>query len=407
MIYLTFTPRDPIIARDGRPFGLGVGRHVKSVQWPYPSVLAGSLRTLMGKLLGGGFGPDTVENLKSVTIAGPLPMYDGQLFLPAPKDVFFFASSAVRDDAEAHLGYLPKRPFCPRPEEEGCDNPAGLLPVAPLQTEEEEIKGIGNPAFWSMQRMTEWLSTPNGEGLAPPPYLEEDAEIENRSLRMVRRGFLQSPATDRRIHVKIDSSTLAAEEQMLFSTSGLDMAEGLVMSARITEAGDFSHVLENLDTYHPFGGERRLVHWHRDTDAENAWACPDRIGQALGGAAGIRMVLAAPGIFKHGWKPGWLEEGLVGHPPGLPSVTLKLVGAVIDRRQPISGWSLESNGPKPIRRLVPAGSVYFFRVEEGDPRELADKLWLQSVCDAPQDRCDGFGSALWGVWDDTAVKGGV
>jgi CRISPR-associated protein Cmr3 len=350
--------------------------------------------------------------LKMVRISGPLLMKlmketQGELFLPAPKDILFFAPKMAGAEVEPGLGYLAKRPFRPHPEEEGCDLPAGLFPVAPDLIEADEIKGMGNPAFWSMQRICEWLSSKDGEGFNPPPYLAEDEEAESRSEAMERRGFLRSPAMDTRTHVKIDSSTFAAEEQMLFSTTGLDMAEGIVMSARITDADGFLDVLENLDELHPLGGERRLAHWSRSTSSANAWCCPETIRAGIDGKTGVRMVLASPGIFEHGWKPGWLNGGLIGHPPDFPSVTLRLAGAVIDRWQPISGWSLESNGPKPVKRLVPAGSVYFFHIEEGDPLALVDQLWLQSICDRPQDRQDGFGLALWGVWDDSDFKGGV
>jgi CRISPR-associated protein Cmr3 len=80
---------------------------------------------------------------------------------------------------------------------------------------------------------------------------------------------------------------------------------------------------------------------------------------------------------------------------------LKLISACIDRWKPISGWSLEkgSRGPKEIRRLVPAGSVYFFEVLSGKAEDLVKSLWLRSVCDKDQDRRDGFGLAVWGLWD--------
>jgi CRISPR-associated protein Cmr3 len=47
---------------------------------------------------------------------------------------------------------------------------------------------------------------------------------------------------------------------------------------------------------------------------------------------------------------------------------------------------------------VPAGSIYFFEVRQGDGAALADR-WLQSVCDDEQDRRDGFGLAVWGTWN--------
>jgi CRISPR-associated protein Cmr3 len=52
--------------------------------------------------------------------------------------------------------------------------------------------------------------------------------------------------------------------------------------------------------------------------------------------------------------------------------------------------------------MVPAGSVYFFQKLEGDPATLAT-CWLQSVCDDAQEQRDGFGLALWGIWDSRAT----
>lgn len=66
----------------------------------------------------------------------------------------------------------------------------------------------------------------------------------------------------------------------------------------------------------------------------------------------------------------------------------------------MSGWDYREGhrGPKPVRWLAPAGSVYFFEVLDGDPTVLAKEAWLQSVCDEEQDQRDGFGLALWGIW---------
>jgi len=111
-------------------------------------------------------------------------------------------------------------------------------------------------------------------------------------------------------------------------------------------------------------------------------------------------VLATPGIFSRGWRPGWLDDSFCGQIPGT-GLKVRLLGACVEQWRPISGWGLEkgSAGPKPVRRMVPAGSVYFFEVLHGTASCLPD-VWLKSVCDEMQDRKDGFGLALWGIWDN-------
>jgi CRISPR-associated protein Cmr3 len=75
---------------------------------------------------------------------------------------------------------------------------------------------------------------------------------------------------------------------------------------------------------------------------------------------------------------------------------------VTERWIPISGWSYEKNtrGIKPLRRMVPAGSVYFFKVMGGGTdKSIWERLWLRSVCGGQYGN-DGFGAALWGAWDN-------
>ena len=85
--YLEISVRDPLIARDGRPFGAAMGQRMKSLDWFYPSVAAGMVRTLLGEKNGGDFSPDAVKVLKRVEVAGALPMSGSNLFFPVPQDI--------------------------------------------------------------------------------------------------------------------------------------------------------------------------------------------------------------------------------------------------------------------------------------------------------------------------------
>lgn len=410
--YLTITPHDPIIARDGRPFGIGQ-RRMRSLNWPYPSVLAGSLRTIIGKQIGTDFKDAGITNaLKSISVSGPLPLWGGKLFFPVPKDLL------VRDDGNKRQAYalrpMKLKEMLEGNECEGCDLPAGNLLPTLLPMNVQDFKQAAVPYFWSAEMMTKWLKDPIGKDFKAPP---EPEKVDSGT------DFLLTPQKDSRVHVQISSDLGSSEEGMLFTTVGLDLShkrqsKGIQLAARFDATGIFEKKVEIIDSFGTFGGERRLAHWKTEaTDKmREIWSFPEEIRQALDdqkketGKQRVRMVLATPAVFSHGWLPGWLKlEGgsLVGTPPldDPAGLRLRLISASIDRWKPISGWSLEFRprpGPKPIRRLVPAGAVYFFEVFAGDSSALAENLWLRSVSDKEsdgQDWRDGFGLALWGVWD--------
>lgn len=383
--FLTLTPRDPLIARDGRPFGAGQGHRMRSLNWPHPSVLAGALRTLLGKMNGGDFSSENLLSaLKRLRVAGPLLQANQELYFPAPADLIVW-----EDEKTQQRTVMPLRPLALGPNETVCDLPEGLVPVHVTR----DVKPADIPAFWSAARMCDWLQNASGQDFPAPPA-PENAKIES--------SYLSAPEKEERTHVKIDLRVGAAEESFLFMTVGLDLsvkqsAQPLTLTARVDGAEAFAEQLTALDTLHSFGGERRLVRW-RACDS-TAWDSPQTLRDALQTAPRVRLVLATPAIFTHGWKPGWLNDRLEGSPPG-SNVRLKLVSACVGRWQPISGWSLEAGriGPKAIRRLAPAGCVYFFTVVEGNAATLVEQHWLRSVSDDQQDQHDGFGLALWGKW---------
>jgi CRISPR-associated protein Cmr3 len=229
--------------------------------------------------------------------------------------------------------------------------------------------------------------------------------------------FLRAPEIEDRTHVQLDSAAGAAEDGNLFTTTALPLTHlprygargkethlarfgAIALAARVRANQWCGEVVAKLDTLHPLGGERRLVHW-KATAEPRTWSCPQQVRSALGSASRVRMVLVTPAVFSDGWKPGWLKDDLVGTPPGA-STPLRLVGASIQRWRAVSGWSLANlpgrpRGPKPVKRLVPAGGVYFFETVDGEASDLADR-WLEPVSDDEQDRQDGFGLAVWGVW---------
>jgi CRISPR-associated protein Cmr3 len=380
--------RDSIVARDSRPFGMNQGNRMRSHAWPLPGLVSGSLRSALGKAANREFSTETALALLETEIAGVLPLAEGCLYLPAPEDAVFHPDKAI-------LRASPKTGH-----DGGCDWPnIGLRPVG-LSSDQapDDFKPIAAPAWWPVDRLAKWL------GLTA---LNEPFALDDR--------FLRSPREEVRTHVTMRG---AADEGSLFTTAALalralpryrflsiengsDAFAAIALSARVRASDWCERTVETLDAIHPLGGERRLAHWKAVEEACSGWTCPTELRSTLAEQSQIRMTLATPAIFEDGWKPAWLGPDLIGSPPG-SGTRLRLVGVSIKRWQAVSGWSLanlpgQPRGPKPIRRIVPAGGTYFFETVDGRETDLAD-LWLEPVSDQPQDRRDGFGLAVWGVW---------
>lgn len=400
---LQLTGNDPIIARDGRPFGAGQGNRMHSLAWPMPSTVAGALRTALVKSDPAlDFSGEMPHRLTEVQVSGLFPTRAGQLYLPAPTNCVWDENS--------------KSVFKLRPVSlaggEGVDLPADNL--APVRLTEEHVvgdfKGRPVPAWWPLSKYVEWLTVQTAK-------LGSD---------WFDRDFLEAPTWATRDHVCIDPQTGTAAEGLLFTTIGLNITHlprfggckteafgsrfaDVKLSTRVAIRDQaFAH-LKEFSGWHPIGGERRLAHWER-VEAEELWLCPEYVKRALGSAQKVCMILATPAIFQHGFLPAWLgEDSLIGSPfDGGP--TLQLMGIANPRWRAVSGWAFQpvddlgridhngKRGPKPIRRVVPAGSVFFFETVDGDCSALATAGWLQSVSCTSQDQADGYGLAIWGTW---------
>lgn len=388
-VILQLTPHDPIIARDSRPFGAGQGNRMRGLPWPLPSVVAGSFRTALVKSNAEwdfSWSMFKEKDLKAVAVHGLLPVHDKNLYLTSPND-------CVWDEKTSKV-------FRVQPikldEGEGVDFPdngAGLMPVRLSQEQTaEDFKAKTIPTWWPVSKYAEWLST---------KCLEYTPD-------WFKSNFFGQPVQEIRDHVKLDPDIGAAAEGQIFSTTGLNISHmprfgenekgkfkdrfaEVSLSIRVNAGNSPLKLNNSLDLWHPLGGERRLVHWQQSSENLADWTCPTEIRSALETATKVRMVLTTPAIFQQGWKPD-LEHG------PLKDCGLTLVGASVGRWKAVSGWSLaQPSGPKAIRRMVPAGSVYFFEVKHGDAGKFADR-WLESVSDDEQEQRDGFGLAIWGTW---------
>jgi len=363
MTAVRITPLDPAIFRDGKPFNNG--SYARTMAFPFPSVLAGGMRTIAGA-------PNyaNIPQLLKIRQQGPFLLAgpEGQplaLAMAAPSDAVPYELVETAE-GPIRLAQLSAQAL---PAGWGAPLPPPLSEV--LLGGENKKVSARMPAFWSWPFFESWLLRPGSQDVDP-------ALIGPPKLPLSRRN-----------HVAITPGTRTAEEGMLFSTTGLEF-----------QAGDWSYSLyscfhfpaglpaPHLPLVHPIGGESRPAAWEATSYALPA--CPAQL-RGAGTMRRYRLVLLTAGAFKQGWCPGWLASG-EGSPPDHPAIRMKLIAASIARPLPISGWDMAKRGPKAARLLVPAGSVYLV-----ESTSDLSPLWFQAISDDDQDRLDGFGQVAVGL----------
>ncbi len=374
-----FNPSSPLVLRTGRPFDQA-GDPV-SLNFPLPSTLAGACRTAIGDETDVNYSQKTTQkHLLETAVHGPLAAIidNGNItpLLPKPADAVYLKQS------KSPHGKLYRLAPGELTAEEQCDLPDGLQPL--FLEQNIKSKPVSGCSWWSIDNMTQWL-------LGHKPTCSLSA-----------LGW-SGPQADIRCHVALEPETLTATDGQLFQTQGLDFGSKKVceqdhLGWQSEQYGILAHLPKGQiqSEFRRLGGEGRLAHIEQ---ADTAWpSIPADLETRLKQIQQIRLILVTPALFMHGWRPAWIDETtLQGSPPNLPDITLKLCATANPRWEAVSGWDLVKNRPRAVRRMTPPGSVYWFEVIKGE--EHLPRLWLNPVSDQVQDRLDGFGLAIPGIWE--------
>ncbi len=386
-------PLDPLIARDGRP--ASVGGHFFTVSFPYPSMLAGAVRTRMGSENGAFalWGEDTLkELLEKVIVRGPLlaevqPEGDEvlQWLAPAPRDLTILRAPDGTTILKRHVPYrlAPGEAMDSLEEED-------LLPVGYRGEETYGKPPKDLPAFWRWDEFETWLTAP----------------ADRPAVDLTALGVAALPI-ETRAHLAVQPGERVGMDGMFFQTSGLRFLQAggsrlnprrfaLSVGCQGARVGGRDLALERQIA--PLGGERRLARW---SPASQEWPrMPAAVREGILSTGRARLILLTPALFEKGALPGW--NG--GAWPLAAQVTANIRAACVPRPAIVSGWDLAKGRPKATRRLAPAGSVYFLELQgsKDDLRQWCEETWLHCVSDGAQDRRDGFGLAALGIWEEAS-----
>lgn len=361
-LQLTFEALDTLFFREALPMDMAGGVELSSVFPPPARTVVGAIRTLIGESRGVDWGEfkqgtsplnellGTHEHLGKLRFRGPYLLYRGERLYPVPG--LLLRTPQRKNDEQAYVRLAPDlqtpvhcdlgRVFLPGLEQ---PNPG----VQPL--EKAFLTGAGLKAVLSG-------GLPSSEEVIPQTklYVEEPRLGIGRD---VKRGTVIESLLYQTRHIRLGPHPEDGPVQIGMDVGGLE-----------------EKILPDSPLWIRFGGESRMASVRQGTPP--ALPVPD----APAHPRGVLVTLLTHGDFGKDERPGWLlpgfqeetHEGATCWTGTIAGVPLRLVSCVLGKAVREGGWDLAHHRPRPVRSLVPAGSVYFFQVLSGDLRAAVEAL---------------------------------
>lgn len=109
----------------------------------------------------------------------------------------------------------------------------------------------------------------------------------------------------------------------------------------------------------------------------------------------FKLVLLTPAIFKKGWLPDFINDN--NFEGEFEEIKLKLIAAAVGKSEYIGGWDIKENKPKSMFKAVPAGSVYYFELQNPLDKEKVIEIFnYKSIVDMENYKKEGYGICVVG-----------
>lgn len=389
---INIKPIDVLFFRDSKPFARGSEHFASSIFPPYPQTLYGALRTKVLEELGCDFDKfknnqvefrnknfinklnikeevlkrelGTVENLGTFKLQGPLLLFkDDCIYVKCPFDV------KKLDDNN----YKILTPF--EWEKVSLESDFNLSNYPHTFTDKilEDVSG-----YISLRDLIDFYLLNQKNNCKIIPHNEI---------------FVYEP----RVGIALNPQTNTTEEGKLY----------MVNYVRLKDDWSFYAKIENLSALPKegairFGGASRVCYYKTLENDPFRFYTQENVEQKLkeriSQTKEFKLVFLTPTIFKNGWLPNNIKfesnNNNYNYILETPKIKAKLLTACLERPKYISGWDIANKKPKPLKKLVPAGSVYYFELIGGSVDDLFNEFNFKNFSDENPNL--GFGLTMIG-----------
>jgi CRISPR-associated protein Cmr3 len=331
---------DTLFFRDGKPFEMGDDTWANGMFPPLPSVFYGALRTAYASQHNIPIN-DIDKETKCLKIKGIYLDTGADLVYPMPLD---YVEQKDKENSVKHLKLLASDEFL-------SSKPFTYVPYIAEEVEQ------------------------NAESIFTSGQFDKYAQGENSDLKIKKYSDLI--VTENKVGIGRDNSTNIAKDSKLYRVAmrRLESKSGQKLSFII----DYEFVGKtNQDITGSFklGAEGKIVKFKPyNTTIKKSVVAESKF---------FKIYLSTPAIFKNGNLPNF-DKWFKGY-------DVKLLTAIVGKPFRVGGFDMVKREPKEMQTAVPAGSVYYFEIQQTDKTTLhliKDLENVFSISDEKQD--EGFG----------------
>ena len=331
---------DTLFFRDGKPFEMGDDNWAEGIFPPPPSVIYGALRSAwfaehpeeMDKM---GQENDPTKELRITRIYIGVK---GIPYLPLPLD---FVENKGDNESELNLE-ASNRKYKVHIQTEKV-NVISSNPFDSVLFSSTHVEGISKGVL-SIQQYNWYLQnlvSRNYTALKLSDYMLNEAKVGN--------------ARENTTHSVLEGKLYRVGMQRLNQISLYIKFTGIVFNSSLVK----------------LGAENKVGHINNEVNQSNFKLFTDKIYK------NFKIIFTTPTIFKNGWLPEWINKNtLKGSYNG---VEFTLTNAILGKAEPIGGYDMKKNRPKPMLKAIPAGSVFYF--ETNSDKSINEIFLQKGLCD--------------------------